>query len=79
MKALRREGREGESPSRNLAAKLSVMRSLRWLLFSFSLAFVAIAAGTGCATTSEQENAAERPWNRPQGWEQGIPGMNLPH
>lgn len=46
----------------------------------FSLGLLLMAAGaTSCATTdSENDNAAERPWNRPQGWEGGIPGMNLP-
>jgi hypothetical protein len=54
------------------------MQTLRRILFSLAVALVAVWAGGGCATTSEEENAAERPWNRPQGWEHGIPGMNMP-
>jgi hypothetical protein len=54
------------------------MKALKRFIFSLSVAALAIWAGSGCATTTEEENAAERPWNRPQGWEQGIPGMNLP-
>ena len=54
------------------------MKALRRILFSLSVALMGLWAGAGCATTSEEENAAERPWNRPQGWEHGIPGMNLP-
>ena len=54
------------------------MKALKRILLTLAMALVAIWAGTGCATTQEEENAAERPWNRPQGWEQGIPGMNLP-
>jgi hypothetical protein len=30
-----------------------------------------IAGITGCATTNEGENASDRPWNSPQGWETG--------
>jgi hypothetical protein len=42
------------------------------------LALAGVLAGlalwlTGCSTTAEQENKAERPWNAPQGWEGGIP------
>jgi hypothetical protein len=29
---------------------------------------------TGCATTDEGDNASERPWNSPKGWENGLPG-----
>ena len=28
---------------------------------------------TGCNTTKEEENRAETPWAKPQGWEGGIP------
>jgi len=50
----------------------------RQILFSLLLGLMA-AGGVGCASTdSQDDNRAERPWNRPQGWEGGIPGMNLP-
>ena len=32
----------------------------------------AVLGGFGCATT-ESENASERPWNAPRGWEYGLP------
>jgi len=28
---------------------------------------------SGCATTDEGDNASERPWNSPKGWENGLP------
>ena len=39
-----------------------------WLL----LAMVALG-GAGCATTSDNQNSSERPWNAPQDWENGLP------
>jgi hypothetical protein len=43
----------------------------RWffclLLLGGGLAF------SGCAST-ESDNMSERPWNTPQGWENGLPG-----
>jgi hypothetical protein len=48
-------------------------RAAPWLLLS---ALVAILLGvTGCET-SEPDNASVRPWNTPQGWENGMPMMN---
>lgn len=45
----------------------------RWALLLL-LVLAAIGSG-GCATTSpESENLSARPWNAPQGWENGIPG-----
>jgi len=38
------------------------------LLFLLCLIGLGLA---GCAST--EENAAERPWNAPKGWEGGIP------
>jgi hypothetical protein len=32
----------------------------------------------GCATTSEQENMSERPWNSPKSWEHGMPTGMMP-
>jgi hypothetical protein len=41
------------------------------------LALAAIASGlTGCAST-EPDNASVRPWNTPQGWENGMGGMDM--
>jgi len=31
-----------------------------------------LIGGWGCATT-ESENASERPWNAPRGWEYDLP------
>jgi len=36
------------------------------------LVLAAVVLG-GCATT-ESDNQSERPWNSPQGWENGLPG-----
>jgi hypothetical protein len=47
-----------------------IISNSRW---AFLLLLVLAAfAGSGCATT-EPENASERPWNTPQGWETGLP------
>lgn len=40
-------------------------------LFLLLLALAAVAL-SGCAST-EPDNASERPWNAPQGWENGLP------
>jgi len=46
------------------------------LLVLFALMLVGAA---GCAST-EPENASVRPWNAPEGWENGIPsGMYQNH
>lgn len=44
------------------------LRVWLWLL----LAGMALGAA-GCATTSDNENSSERPWNAPQDWENGLP------
>jgi hypothetical protein len=39
--------------------------------------FLLLAAGagvTGCAST-ESDNASARPWNSPNRWESGLPGV----
>ncbi len=47
-------------------------------LWNFRWAFLALLAAlggflcAGCATT-DNENASERPWNTPKGWETGLP------
>lgn len=40
-------------------------------LFLLVLALAAVALA-GCAST-DSENVSERPWNTPQGWENGLP------
>jgi len=40
----------------------------RWI-FLLGLVLLAVA---GCSTTDSQ-NASERPWNSPKGWENGLP------
>ena len=51
------------------------MRSLvsipRWVIVLL-LALLALGSW-GCATT-ESENMSEQPWNRPQNWENCLPG-----
>jgi hypothetical protein len=39
--------------------------------FLLLLVLAAVALG-GCAST-ESDNLSERPWNTPQGWENGLP------
>jgi hypothetical protein len=47
--------------------------------FFLLLAFSAILMGVvGCAT-NEPENASVRPWNSPQGWENGMPIQQQQH
>jgi hypothetical protein len=46
--------------------------AVNWLLL---LALGAILAGVGGCATDEPENASVRPWNAPQGWENGMGGM----
>ncbi len=49
------------------------MNALKLLLLLAALAIVC----TGCKTTTEPENASERPWNAQRGWEHGLPtGIN---
>jgi hypothetical protein len=40
-------------------------------VFLLLLVLAAVALG-GCAST-ESDNLSERPWNSPQGWENGLP------
>ena len=44
----------------------------RWALLLL-LVLGAIGWG-GCATTAEQENMSERPWNTPEGCDSNLPG-----
>lgn len=33
-----------------------------------------VVLGTsGCSTTQDSDNSSVRPWNAPQGWENGLP------
>jgi hypothetical protein len=48
----------------------TVLANSRWV-FLLLLVLGALASG-GCAT-SESANVSERPWNSPQGWENGLP------
>ena len=51
-----------------------LLSQARWIL-CLLLASAALAL-TGCASP-EGENMSERPWNTPQGWENGLPaGMD---
>jgi ABC-type uncharacterized transport system auxiliary subunit len=50
------------------------LRSANLLLL---LALLALAGSLcGCAST-EADNASVRPWNTPQGWENGLGGMDM--
>ena len=43
------------------------------------LALLALVTGfCGCASV-ESDNASVRPWNTPQGWENGLSGMDTQH
>jgi hypothetical protein len=49
-----------------------ISRFGNWLLLLTAIAFASFL--TGCAT-SDPDNASVRPWNAPQGWENGLGGM----
>jgi type IV pilus biogenesis protein CpaD/CtpE len=52
------------------------LRAAQLLLF---VLLAAMASGfSGCAST-EPDNASVRPWNTPQGWENGLGGMDTQH
>jgi len=40
------------------------------------VAFAALVASLSGCTTNEPDNASVRPWNAPQGWENGLGGMS---
>lgn len=50
--------------------------AVSWLLLLAALGLAATL--TGCAT-EESDNASVRPWNSPQGWENGMGGMMNQH
>ena len=51
-------------------------RTAKWFLL---LALGAILAGASGCQTNEPQNASVRPWNSPQGWENGLGSMNTQH
>jgi hypothetical protein len=51
-------------------------RAARWILV---FALGAVLAGVSGCETNEPQNASVRPWNSPQGWENGLPVMNQQH
>jgi len=48
----------------------AIVSNMRWA-FLLLLVLAGFALG-GCAST-EPDNLSERPWNTPQGWENGMP------
>ena len=46
---------------------------LRKLFLTLGLALTALGM-SGCASPEKSDNISERPWNAPQGWENGVPG-----
>ena len=43
-------------------------------LVGLLLLLASLALGlAGCASTEDSNNASVRPWNAPQGWENGLP------
>ena len=47
-------------------------RAAHWL---WLLALGAVLFGVAGCATNESDNASSRPWNTPQGWENGMGGM----
>jgi hypothetical protein len=43
------------------------------ILSLVGLALLLVVGANGCATSDESSNASVRPWNAPQGWENGLP------
>jgi hypothetical protein len=43
------------------------------------LALLALAAVLCSCSSVESDNASVRPWNTPQGWENGLGGMDMQH
>ena len=43
------------------------------------LALLALIAGICGCSSVESDNASVRPWNTPQGWENGLGGMDTQH
>ena len=43
------------------------------ILSLVGLALLLVLGTNGCASNEESNNASVRPWNAPQGWENGLP------
>lgn len=59
----------------------SVQKYRVWLVLGLLLSSVALS-GIGCASTGDEpENASSKPWNSPEGWQNGaLPSMlGTPH
>lgn len=51
-------------------------RAANWLLLLLLAAVCLVISG---CTSDDPENASIRPWNTPQGWENGLGGMDTQH
>lgn len=51
-------------------------RIAKWL---WVIALGAVLAGICGCQSNEPENASVRPWNSPQGWENGLGAMDTQH
>lgn len=51
-------------------------RAVQWLLL---LMLGLVLAGVSGCSTAEPDNISSRPWNTPQGWENGLPIMDQQH
>jgi len=51
------------------------MRARLTSLILLAVMLTAVALVSGCGTI-ESDNASVRPWNTPQGWENGMGGMD---
>jgi hypothetical protein len=49
------------------------MKGLFAALGLLSLLVLLALGVSGCASTEDSQNASVRPWNAPQGWENGLP------
>lgn len=49
-----------------------ISRLGNWLLLLAAISLIGFL--TGCAST-DSDNASVRPWNAPQGWENGMGGL----
>jgi hypothetical protein len=47
--------------------------------FLLLLAFGLVLVGVSGCMSEEPDNASVRPWNAPQGWENGLPMMDQQH
>ena len=52
------------------------LRAANWFLLL--LVTTVLLVVSGCAT-EDPDNASVRPWNTPQGWENGLGGMDTQH